>query len=310
MEANAFGTGGKDSDVPVLLAYDGYHYESLLPRTESDIKRTVELRDQYLTGDYASLKRNIPVPRGMTNFLRGSKPAKKSKPVKKLQSVGVSVSQAEAIDNNKPVTQVLEKTSRPTSVIMENPSRSKRSRTDNTVISRDQSLGDAKSRESLETGGVIALKPSKRLRADSTGSANALLVTLEEETYDAEEETVDLTLNVASEESLGDLSLDLSAGWEAVGDFPLNLNAFGDEGLDLTLAEEGVLDLSASRNAILDLSASRSEVLDLSSTREDALDLRVHRYDGILLREDSYNGGVFRGVVWARGLRRERGYFF
>ena len=54
VEADAFGTGEKYSDIPVLLAYDGYHYESLLPRTDSDIKRTVELRDLYLSGDYAS----------------------------------------------------------------------------------------------------------------------------------------------------------------------------------------------------------------------------------------------------------------
>ena len=317
VKADALGTGSRDSDIPILLAYNGSHYESLLPSRKSDIEKTVELRDQYLSGNYPSLKKNIPVPGRMPRLPAGEE--------------GIDNNESEAIDNSEPLNQVVEGTSRPTKVITENPVGSKRPRTDNTVTSCDQGLGGA----------------IKRLRADSTGNNGTMVIVLDKEISGTEKETVDLTLGMASEERLEDVSLDLSTGWESVGNHPSNLNAFGNGALDLTVADEGILDLSASRNTILDLSLSKNEVLDLSltssnamdlslsrskeldlsatrnnaidlslsrskeldlsATRNNAIDLSLSRSKEISLREDGYCEGVLRGGEWAKGVRRWRG---
>ena len=45
--------------VPVLLAYDMSHYESMHPMTTSDIERTCELVDQYVMGNYGFGKNDL-----------------------------------------------------------------------------------------------------------------------------------------------------------------------------------------------------------------------------------------------------------
>ena len=41
-----------DTDIPIVLAYNQSHYESLIPKSESDIRRTVHLANSYLEGKY------------------------------------------------------------------------------------------------------------------------------------------------------------------------------------------------------------------------------------------------------------------
>ena len=45
----------------MLLAYDGKHYEGLVPDTLQDQEKTVSLKKLYLSGDYAVQKMDIPV---------------------------------------------------------------------------------------------------------------------------------------------------------------------------------------------------------------------------------------------------------
>ena len=49
--ASTFG-GKADTDIPVCLAYNQYHYEPLVPCDKIDIDRTVNLTKQYLDGHY------------------------------------------------------------------------------------------------------------------------------------------------------------------------------------------------------------------------------------------------------------------
>ena len=49
-----------NTNVPVLLAYDMSHYESLHPLKSSDMQKTSSLVDQYLTGNYSFGRKDIP----------------------------------------------------------------------------------------------------------------------------------------------------------------------------------------------------------------------------------------------------------
>ena len=49
-----------NSNVPVLLAYDMSHYESLHTLNDSDIQKTTALVDQYLTGNYPFKRKDLP----------------------------------------------------------------------------------------------------------------------------------------------------------------------------------------------------------------------------------------------------------
>ena len=56
ISANGFDlTNKNDTEVPIVLAYDGNHFESLIPVSFEDIEKTVDLVRKYKTGNY-----NIP----------------------------------------------------------------------------------------------------------------------------------------------------------------------------------------------------------------------------------------------------------
>ena len=59
VEANQFG-GFTDTDIPVVVAYNQVHYESLHPLTQEDIEKTKMLVNSYITGDYQYVKKDIP----------------------------------------------------------------------------------------------------------------------------------------------------------------------------------------------------------------------------------------------------------
>ena len=49
-----------DTNIPVVLAYNMSHYESLHPSKDSDVATTVNLVEQYLTGTYSFGKQDLP----------------------------------------------------------------------------------------------------------------------------------------------------------------------------------------------------------------------------------------------------------
>lgn len=49
-----------NTDIPVVLAYDLSHYESMHPVEEVDVRATVELVATYLTGGYGFAKADLP----------------------------------------------------------------------------------------------------------------------------------------------------------------------------------------------------------------------------------------------------------
>ena len=55
--------GMPDTDVPIVLCYTGSHYEGLVPRTEADVDKTVELLNAYLEGRLNVTVNDIPVLR-------------------------------------------------------------------------------------------------------------------------------------------------------------------------------------------------------------------------------------------------------
>ena len=48
-----------DSDVPLCLAYNGYHFESMLPINQSDVEKTKDLVQQVSDGTYNYKKEDI-----------------------------------------------------------------------------------------------------------------------------------------------------------------------------------------------------------------------------------------------------------
>ena len=61
IEASRLGNRQANTDIPVVLAYNGTHYESLLPYTESDTQKSVSLKRQVLNNEYSIKKGDIPV---------------------------------------------------------------------------------------------------------------------------------------------------------------------------------------------------------------------------------------------------------
>ena len=59
VEASQFG-GFSDSDIPVVVAYNQVHYESLHPVSELDIDKTKMLVNLYIAGNYQYKKKDIP----------------------------------------------------------------------------------------------------------------------------------------------------------------------------------------------------------------------------------------------------------
>ena len=59
IEASQFG-GFSDTDIPVVVAYNQVHYESLHPLTEDDIENTKMLVNSYIDGTYQFTKKDIP----------------------------------------------------------------------------------------------------------------------------------------------------------------------------------------------------------------------------------------------------------
>ena len=66
--------GGRaaNNSIPVLLAYDQSHYESLVPDTEVDIQKTVDLKQRFLGGFYSRNILDIPVLRDQVNVEKKS----------------------------------------------------------------------------------------------------------------------------------------------------------------------------------------------------------------------------------------------
>ena len=54
ISAATFG-GSANTDIPICLAYDQAHYESLVPSSQSDIEKTIILSKQVLGGEYTSV---------------------------------------------------------------------------------------------------------------------------------------------------------------------------------------------------------------------------------------------------------------
>ena len=59
ISATKFG-GQRDSDIPVVLAYNQHHYESLHPFSIEDINNTKLLANAYVNGNYMYTKKDIP----------------------------------------------------------------------------------------------------------------------------------------------------------------------------------------------------------------------------------------------------------
>ena len=49
----------RDTDIPVVIAYNQSHYESLHPMDEVDIEKTMQLVQSYITGNYQFSKKDI-----------------------------------------------------------------------------------------------------------------------------------------------------------------------------------------------------------------------------------------------------------
>ena len=49
-----------DTEIPICLAYNQVHYESLIPKTQDDVQKTIELKQQILNSNYTKTFQEIP----------------------------------------------------------------------------------------------------------------------------------------------------------------------------------------------------------------------------------------------------------
>merc|ERR1712208_101810 len=75
--------GTSNTDIPVCLAYNQVHYEGLVPCSEEDILKTVNLTKQFLGGEYKWTKENIPIFRN-TVLNNSDKDSIQTQPVQKI----------------------------------------------------------------------------------------------------------------------------------------------------------------------------------------------------------------------------------
>ena len=59
VEASKLANRQPTSNIPLVVAYNGYHYESLIPVTDVDVRKTIVLKDQFLSKNYDSSKFDI-----------------------------------------------------------------------------------------------------------------------------------------------------------------------------------------------------------------------------------------------------------
>ena len=50
-----------NTEVPICLAYDQTHYEPLVPDTEEDVEKTIQLKQDFIRGTYEKQMNDIPV---------------------------------------------------------------------------------------------------------------------------------------------------------------------------------------------------------------------------------------------------------
>ena len=63
VEASTLGNRPANTDIPVIMAYDQSHYESLVPDTDDDILKTIALKKNYLEGKYERKNNDVPILR-------------------------------------------------------------------------------------------------------------------------------------------------------------------------------------------------------------------------------------------------------
>ena len=61
IEASKIGDRSPSTEIPVILAYNNVHYESLLPISKEDELKTVRLKKDYLSNNYMICKNDIPI---------------------------------------------------------------------------------------------------------------------------------------------------------------------------------------------------------------------------------------------------------
>ena len=68
VEASLLSGRKANTEIPVILAYDQSHYESLVPDTDKDIEKSIELKRSFLDGKYSKKLYDIPalMPQGTT----------------------------------------------------------------------------------------------------------------------------------------------------------------------------------------------------------------------------------------------------
>ena len=61
VKASSLANRPANTDIPVLLAYNQVHFEGLVPDTSSDLEKTIQLKNQYINGEYSIKKKDIPL---------------------------------------------------------------------------------------------------------------------------------------------------------------------------------------------------------------------------------------------------------
>ena len=61
IEASTLDNRPANTETPVIMAYDQSHYESLVPNTEEDKQKTIELARMFVMGKYTKKIEDIPV---------------------------------------------------------------------------------------------------------------------------------------------------------------------------------------------------------------------------------------------------------
>ena len=91
-----------DSEIPVILAYNLYHYESLIPKSSGDINNSIDLVKEYLNGQYVFGNQDLPHLLDLTGTIpdKNNNSDEGSQRNNQTSSCGTTSSQNNGYNNN------------------------------------------------------------------------------------------------------------------------------------------------------------------------------------------------------------------
>ena len=143
VEASKLGGQAANTDIPVLLAYNNAHFESLIPDSDLDQIKTIDLKNLYLSNNYTTKKEDIPIFVELMILLDEAKVKHKGKECLNIKSAQFSNSDVcSALGNQSSYADVLKLSKRRKHIVKEQYQ-------DNSSVAKRPSISSIVKRQAL-----------------------------------------------------------------------------------------------------------------------------------------------------------------